>query len=249
MSIAPKCGSVEKYSDVGISIVGSRSSVPRGAVCGEAQHVEQIAAEQVLILHREVAGVRGRVLEEVRVGLRQDRLRVVPRPAHHERVLPAEVVVELDDAEVLVGRILVRVHELRRAVAEIDAVRNREQQVQIRPRGRMDADIHERAVGIGHDALVRERVGQPRMLRHGVALAELLVGAEVEQLGRDDRPADGAAELVALEGRQIAGREIVPRVQARRPCGTRRADPRSWFVPDLVTVLMTPPAARPNSAL
>ena len=91
-----------------------------------------------------------------------------------------------------------RVRQLRRAVAEVAAVGNRKQQIEIRPRGRMDADVGERP-GHGHHALVRQRVRQPREARHGEALAQPLVAAEVEQPVRDDRPADRAAELIALE--------------------------------------------------
>src|SRR5262249_156525 len=122
------------------------------------------------------------------------------------------VVVELHDAKMLVGRILVRVHQLCGAIAEVLAIRNREQQIQIRLGICLNADKGRLTVH-GHEALMREGVGKVGTPYEAVALAKLLVGSEVEQLVGQDRTADGATELIALEWREVSGREEVARVE------------------------------------
>ena len=72
--------------------------------------------------------------------------------------------------------------------------------------------------------------------------------SEVERLVLHERPADRAAELLAVE---IGERLAVGRVR-RQPferAGSGTATPCTSLVPDLVMTLTTPPAVRPNSAL
>ena len=189
--------------------------VAAGAVGRELQRVQHLRSEQLLELRGEVAGIGAHRFPKQRVRLRNLGRRHVPRPAHHEIAAGVQVVVKLHDAEVLVGGIQVRVHQFGRAVAEVAAGRDRIQQVEIRPDGRVHSDVHQLALGVGHHALARQRIRQTGEAGDGEPLDQTFIAAEVEQLVLDDRAADGRAELVALEIGQLAGVEEVAGVQGR----------------------------------
>ena len=166
------------------------------AIDGRARDVQHARAEEVLILIGEVARIGRRRLDELRVILMRRRVRAIARRADEHRVGVADFPVDLADEEVLARRIDVGVAQLRGAVAEVAAVRDREEQIEVRLDERVDRD----RAGRQH-AVVRRRVGQPREVREREILPQSLVAPEVEQRVLDDRAAGRAAELVARERR------------------------------------------------
>jgi hypothetical protein len=96
------------------------------------------------------------------------------------------------------------VRHLGGAVTEIAAGRNREEEIEVRRHLRMHADVDRLPLRVGDDALMRQRVREPRIARDREPFAQTFEAAEVEQPVLHQRTAERDAKLIALEFGQLA---------------------------------------------
>src|SRR5437867_1723391 len=150
----------------------------------------------MLILIREVSRIGRRGLDEERMLLVRRGIGAIARQADEHRITVRRLPVDFPDEEILGGRIDGGMPQLRGAVAEIAAVRNRVEQVEVR----LDERADRHSAGRQH-AVVRGRVRQTRQMRQREVLPKAFVAAEVEQPVLRDWTARRAAELVAPEWR------------------------------------------------